>query len=159
MKKTKQIVLILNNTRSIHNVGSIFRIADTAGVSKIYLTGYTPTPQDRFGRIQKEIKKTALGAEEIVPWEHVSRIGDVLKKLKKEHFYIVGVEQSKKSVDYKTVQQKQKTVFVFGNEVNGLSDAVLKHCDTIVEIPMRGKKESLNISVAAGIVLFRILNI
>lgn len=154
MVKMKQAVLVLHNIRSTHNVGSIFRTAEAAGISKIYLTGYTPAPTDRFGRIQKEIKKTALGAEEIVPWEHASRTSDVLKKLKKEDFYIVGVEQSKQSVDYKTIRPKQKTAFIFGNEVNGLSPQILKQCDVIAEILMRGMKESLNVSVAAGIILF-----
>ncbi len=173
MTKAKQAVLVLNNIRSTHNVGSIFRTAEAAGVSKIYLTGYTPTPRDRFGRAQKEIKKTALGAEDIVPWECVLKISNVFKKLKKERFYIVGVEQSQQSVDYKTIRPKQKMAFVLGNEVRGLSSVVLKQCDIVAEIPMRGEmvrqahhprhtgrgKESLNVSVAVGIALFRILNI
>ncbi len=155
VKKLKQKILILHNIRSIHNVGSIFRTAEAAGVLKIYLTGYTATPQDRFGRARKEIKKTALGAENIVLWEHILRIGDVFKKLKKEGFLIIGVEQSKHSINYKKIRQKQKMAFVFGNEVRGLPLAILKQCDAIAEIPMKGKKESLNVSIAAGIILFR----
>lgn len=166
-------IVILHNIRSVYNVGSIFRTAEAAGISKIYLTGYTPTPVDRFDRARKDIQKTALGAEKTIPWEHVSRINSFVKRLREEQFYIIGVEQSKQSVDYKTVQSKQKTALMFGNEVRGLSSIVLKKCDVIVEIPMKGKvvrqahhprytgrgKESLNVAVAAGIVLFRILNI
>ena len=158
MTSYPHIILIIHNVRSAHNVGSIFRTAEAAGVSRIYLTGYTPAPLDRFGRTQAEIKKTALGAEKIVSWVYASRIGDVFKKLKKENFYIIGVEQSSRSINYKSVKPKTKTAFIFGNEIRGLAPKILTHCDRVVEIPMKGQKESLNVSVAAGIVLFHILN-
>ncbi|MFA5838735.1 MAG: TrmH family RNA methyltransferase [Candidatus Paceibacterota bacterium] len=165
--KDKRVCLILHNIRSTHNVGSIFRTADAVGVSKIFLTGYTPAPVDRFGREVKEISKTALGAEKNIEWEKVKNIDTLIKKLKKEKVLIIGVEQSKKSIDYKKVSTKDgpalgwkgNSVFIFGNEVNGLPKSILNKCDIIAEIPMKGKKESLNVSVSAGVVLFRILNI
>lgn len=160
--------LILDNIRSAHNVGAIFRTADGAGVAKIFLVGTTPCPIDRFGRVRKEIAKTALGAERTMVWEWrpSSSAGKggfsaLVRKLKKTGFKIIGVEQNKKAVDYKKVilPPKTKVAFVFGGEVSGILPAHLKLCDIIAEIPMRGKKESLNVSVAAGVALFRILGI
>ena len=149
-----QTVVLLHNIRSAHNVGSIFRSADGAGVERVYLSGYTPTPIDIFGRPQKEIAKTALGAERELPWEHHASIAALIKKLKREGWHVVGVEQDKRAQHHKKFKRKQKTVFVFGNEVKGLSKPLRAHCDALVEIPMHGKKESLNVSVAAGIILF-----
>ncbi|HJN63006.1 MAG TPA: TrmH family RNA methyltransferase [Candidatus Paceibacterota bacterium] len=146
--------IILHNIRSAYNVGSVFRTADGAGVSKVYLTGYTPTPKDRFGRYRKDISKVALGAEKIIPWEYSKNIDIVLNKLKKEKVRVVAVEQDKKSKDYKKLKIKSKTTFIFGNEVNGLSKSVLKKTDSIVEVKMKGEKESLNVSVVVGIILF-----
>lgn len=157
--KTYSTSLILHNIRSVYNVGSIFRTADAAGVSKIYLTGYTPAPLDRFGRPRKDIAKVALGAEKTVPWEHIFNIKPLLKKFKKEKMTIAGIEQSKNSVNYKTFKPKNPTALILGNEVGGIEKNILKECDHILEIPMRGKKESLNVSVAAGVVLFRILGV
>ena len=151
-----EVAVLLHNIRSTHNVGSIFRTADAAGVSRIYLTGYTPTPSDRFGRVQKDIAKTALGAEKFVPWEHALSPTRLISKLKKEGWNIIGVEQDARARNYRTCKPKRKTLFVFGNEVDGISKTLLKKCDAIVEIPMRGKKESLNVSVAAGIILFSV---
>lgn len=155
----KKAVMILSDIRSEHNVGSIFRIADCAGISKIYLCGYTPTPIDRFNRPSKTIAKTALGAEKTVSWEKIANIENLIKKLKKDGFQIIAVEQSKKSVDYKKVKPKFPIAFIFGNEVDGLSEKTLKLTDIIAEILMQGKKESLNVSISAGIAIFRILNI
>ncbi len=154
----KDIQLILHDIRSAQNVGSIFRTADACGVSKIYLTGYTPAPLDRFNRPVKEIAKTALGAEKNILWEKVT-IGKCLEKLKSDGFYIIALEQNKKSVDYKKIKPKSKTAILVGNEVLGISEAVLKRVDIIGEIPMKGKKESLNVSVALGVALFRILDL
>ncbi|MBI2047648.1 MAG: TrmH family RNA methyltransferase [Parcubacteria group bacterium] len=159
LKPMKETALILHNIRSMYNVGSIFRTAEAAGISKIYLVGITPTPIDRFGRARKEIQKTALGAEKNVKWEHVSRVNQLLTRLRKERFYIVGIEQTARSIDYRVVRPKRKTAFIFGNEVTGLPALVLKQCDVVAEIPMKGKKESLNVSVATGIILFGILNV
>ena len=157
--KNNKAVVILHNIRSAYNVGAIFRTADAAGVSKIYLTGYTPAPIDRFGRERKDIAKSALGAQKIVEWDHLKQIGSLIAKLKKEGFEIVAVEQAKNSVDYKKFKMKQKTVFLFGNEVRGVSKQLLNKCDSVIEIPMRGEKESLNVSVSAGVVLFCVLGV
>lgn len=151
-----EIRILLHNVRSSHNVGSIFRTADAAGISAVYLSGYTPAPTDRFGRVQKEIAKTALGAERNLDWEHHDTPRALIAKLKKEGWGIVGVEQDKRSVDYKKFKMRRKTVFIFGNEVRGLSRALRRRCDSLIEIPMRGKKESLNVSVATGIILFQV---
>lgn len=150
----KAIAVLLHNVRSTHNVGSIFRTADAAGVSKVFLSGYTPTPFDRFGRPQKDIEKTALGAQGFIPWEQHASPSGLLKSLKKDGWTIIGVEQDKHSFDYRTFELKDKTLFIFGNEVRGLSQALRSACDALLEIPMHGKKESLNVSVTAGIVLF-----
>jgi len=158
-KNKKETYLILHNIRSTHNVGSIFRTADAAGISKIYLTGYTPTPVDRFGRKRSDIAKTSLGAEENVSWEHKKGVGDLIKNFKKQGVYIVAVEQSEKSVDYKKVKISKNTAIIFGNEVKGISKAILDKCDVIAEIPMRGEKESLNVSVSVGVAIFRILGV
>ena len=154
----KQIYLILHNIRSVHNVGSIFRTADACGVSKIFLSGYTPAPTDKFGRTRDDLGKVALGAEKNISWEKCRSTVTVVKKLKKEGFLIVSLEQSPKSVDYKKIKIKEKTAFVLGNEVEGIPESILKISDLIAEIPMQGKKESLNVSVATGVLLFRILN-
>jgi len=151
-----EVAVILHNIRSAHNVGSIFRTADAAGVDKIYLTGYTPTPLDKYGRVQKEIQKTALGAEGFIEWEYKKRINDVVRELKKGRFSVIAIEQTKKSKDFKKYKIKRNTAFIFGNEVRGLSVKVLEKCDEIIEIPMRGKKESLNVAVTAGIILFSV---
>ncbi|MFA5934119.1 MAG: TrmH family RNA methyltransferase [Candidatus Paceibacterota bacterium] len=152
-------ILILNDIRSTHNVGAIFRTADAAGISKIFLVGITPAPLDRFGRERKDIAKSALGAEKTVPWESVKTIKPILNKLKKEKYKIIAIEQSPKAIDYKKVKLPNKSAIILGNEVKGLPQSILNQCDVIAEIPMRGKKESLNVSVATGIALFRILGI
>lgn len=154
-----QTVLILDNIRSVFNVGSIFRTADGAGISKIYLVGVTPDPIDRFGRDRKDLTKVALGAEKKIPWEHARDIISIVKKLKEESYQIVALEQSEKSVDYKNFKPRFPLAVVLGEEVHGLLDKTLKQCDATIEIPMLGNKESLNVSVATGIALFRILNI
>ncbi len=157
--KNRENILILHNIRSVENVGAMFRTADAAGINKIYLTGYTPAPLDRFGRKRGDLAKSALGAEEFVKWEHKKTIFPLLAKLKKDNFLIIGLEQNKNSVDYKKVKLQNSNVFIMGPEVTGIPKNILKKCNIIAEIPMRGKKESLNVSVACGIALFRMLNI
>lgn len=152
-------ILILNDIRSVENVGAMFRTADAAGIDKIYLVGYTPAPLDRFGRKRKDLAKSALGAEEFVAHESVKTILPLIKKLKKEGYQIIAIEQDEKSLDYKKVKTKDKNAFIVGTEVTGIPKSVLKNCDVIAEIPMKGKKESLNVSVSLGIALFRILSI
>jgi len=161
MKKNQENILILHNIRSVENVGAMFRTADAAGIDKIYLTGYTPAPLDRFGRKRKDLAKSALGAEEFVSWEPKKMIFSLIAKLKIEGFQIVGIEQDKKSIDYKTLRLRsgQGNAFIVGAEVTGIPKNILEKCDVIAEIPMRGKKESLNVSVACGIALFRVLGV
>ena len=160
--------LILHDIRSAHNVGSIFRTADAAGVEKIFLTGYTPAPVDRFCRARKDVAKSALGAEKTVPWESAEDYSGIIANTRIDGFEIIALEQAKNSVDYKKYKPKKDFVLIVGNEVDGLPEDILKLCDKIIEIPMKGKlarnrlpddggKESLNVAVALGIALFRIL--
>jgi 23S rRNA (guanosine2251-2'-O)-methyltransferase len=162
MDKTKQIVLIVDNVRSVLNVGSIFRTSDAIGVSKIYLIGYTPTPLDRFGQERNDMKKSALGAEKNISWESVSDSSKLIEGLKGDGFKIISLEQSEKSVDYKNIEPAQilgeKIAIVVGNEVEGVSKEILSQSDVITEIPMLGKKESLNVSVATAVLLFRLFD-
>jgi len=154
----RNCILILDNIRSVENTGSIFRTADCLGVSKIILVGTTPAPIDRFGRKRKDFSKVSLGAEDFVPWEQVSFISDKLNKLKKDGYKIIALEQDKKAKDLKTFETSNRFVLIVGNEVDGISRFNLDICDSIVEIPMRGKKESMNVSVATGIALYQLLN-
>lgn len=149
--------VILDNIRSAHNVGSIFRTSDGAGVSKIFLVGVTPCPTDRFGRVQPEIAKTSLGAADIVPWEQVSNDEAVLlvRRLQDEGVTVVAVEQTSNSVALDQFQLPENVAYILGNEIGGVSEPFLKESNVVVEIPMAGEKESLNVSVAAGIVLFK----
>ena len=154
-KREAKLVLILHNIRSAQNVGSIFRTADAAGVEQIYLTGYTPSPLDRFGRGNDKIAKTALGAEKTVSWETQKSASALIKKLQKKGFSITAIELSPRAVAYTKWRPNFPLALVLGNEVKGISVPLLKLCDGVVEIPMRGTKESLNVSVAAGIILFK----
>jgi len=147
-------IVVLDNIRSAHNVGSIFRTSDGAGVKKVYLCGYTPAPIDRFGREQPEIKKTSLGATNSVEWEASENVIDVLNRLRKEGVTIASVEQNSNSILYKDWNPKGTTAFIFGNEIDGVQPEVCEKSDVILEIPMHGEKESLNVSTSAGIILF-----
>jgi 23S rRNA (guanosine2251-2'-O)-methyltransferase len=154
-----EMVVILNNIRSSENIGSIFRTADAAGVSKIILSGYTPAPADRFGRENKGLTKASLGAEKSVEWEKAESLKSAIESLK--NFKIVGIEQDKKAIDYRKIKKLvsgKNLALVFGNEVDGLSKEDLKLCDMVAEIPMHGKKESLNVAVCAGIVLYSLIS-
>jgi len=151
---SNQTVVILHDIRSAHNVGSIFRSADAAGVQEIVLTGYTPTPIDRFGRKRGDIAKASLGAEESVSWRHGEGPLTILGEYKNQGFETIAVEQHKRSVPYTAFEFPQKRVFVFGNEVDGLPGEVIEVCTSVIEIPMHGMKESLNVSVCAGIIFF-----
>jgi 23S rRNA (guanosine2251-2'-O)-methyltransferase len=146
--------VILHNIRSAHNVGSFFRTSDAAGVTKIFLTGYTPAPIDRFGRPHKEIVKTSLGATECVPHAAHPDIFEVLSNLEKNGVHIVAVEQTKKAIPYTKFSCSEPTAFVFGNEVTGIEPEILEQVTTHVHIPMSGTKESLNVSVCGGVILF-----
>lgn len=154
------MIVILDNIRSINNVGSIFRTADAAGIEKIYLGGITPDPLDVFGRPRPQFVKVSLGAEKTVAWEKVKSTMRLINQLKKDGYKIWAVEQGKKSISYyklKLKSKKQKIALILGNEVRGIQPAILKKCDKILEIPMRGKKESLNVAVSFGIAAFGLL--
>lgn len=146
--------VILDNIRSAHNVGSIFRTAEGAGVQKMYLCGYTPRPVDRFGRIVAEVQKTSLGASEMVPWEEVDDIKTILSTLKENGVQVVAVELAKGAISLHDFTPTNKVAYVFGNEVTGIAKEICDLCDMTLQIPMLGEKELLNVSVAAGIVLF-----
>jgi len=138
------MILILVSLRSLYNVGSIFRTADALGVEKIYLTGFTGTPK------QAKVGKTALGAEESVPWEYIKSTSEVIKTLKSDGYSIIGLEKTSESLDAFEWSPSQKTAILLGNEERGLSDRIMNLCDEVVHLPMHGIKESLNVSVAAG---------
>ncbi len=154
-----EIVVVLPDIRSTHNVGSIFRTADAAGVKKVYLCGITPQPIDQFGRKRQDISKVALGAEDYVPWEYVQSTIRLIGRLKKQGYTICAVEQSPKSIPYTALKASKtaKLALIMGNEVEGLPKAILSRTDHILEIPMYGQKESLNVGVAFGVVVFGLL--
>lgn len=147
--------VILYNIRSSHNVGSIFRTCDGAGVDKLFLVGYTPAPIDRFGRPVGEINKTSLGASAMVPWENVDDVTGLIKQLQAEGVEVVAVEQGPGSVSLYDYNEPENVAYVMGNEVDGVPSEIVSLCDVAIEIPMHGAKESLNVSVCTGIVLFQ----
>ncbi|HMQ02139.1 MAG TPA: TrmH family RNA methyltransferase [Candidatus Doudnabacteria bacterium] len=152
---TESITLIAHNIRSLHNVGAIFRTADSFGVEKIYLTGYTGTPE---GKNADKISKVALGAEQFVEWDKSKSLVRVVKKLKAEGVRIVVLENN---VKFKTTRlQDYKPKFplalILGEETKGNTKKILDLADDILEIPMHGRKESLNVSVACGVALYGI---
>lgn len=149
---------VLVNVRSLHNVGSIFRTSDAAGIEKIYLTGITPTPLDRFGNYRAEFRKVALGAERTVPWERVTQTKKLFEWLRREGYTIIALERAARATPYTRgcPPDKQKIALIVGNEVRGVPPAVLKGTDRVLEIPMAGKKESLNVAVAFGIAAFHL---
>ncbi|MEX2054220.1 MAG: TrmH family RNA methyltransferase [Candidatus Colwellbacteria bacterium] len=151
------MVVVLHNIRSIHNVASIFRTADAVGVEKMYLCGITPGPVDRLGKNRDQFIKVSLGAERNVPYENRVSTTNVLNELEDEGYQILAIEQSKDSVPYnKFKTRKRKIALILGSEVAGLPSAILKKADTTLEIPMEGKKESLNVSIAFGVVAYRL---
>jgi tRNA G18 (ribose-2'-O)-methylase SpoU len=152
-------ILILLDIRSAQNVGSLFRTADACGIEYIYLVGITPTPTDKFGRCNSAIAKTALGAEQTIPWTSVATITPLLNTLRKAGIQTIAIEQSETAIDYKKIKIQQPVAFILGNEVDGVPKKILQKIDLVAEIPMKGMKESLNVSVAGGIALFRILNV
>jgi tRNA G18 (ribose-2'-O)-methylase SpoU len=147
-KEKWPFILVLDNIRSLLNVGSIFRTCDGFGANALFLCGFTGTPPNR------EISKTALGATESVQWSYFQNIENALDELRKMGFKILAVEQTKNSTPLHKYQFQpdQKYAFIFGNEVDGVSDEALKLCDAVLEIPQFGTKHSLNVSVSAGIV-------
>ena len=148
-KKTSAIV-VLDNIRSIHNVGSIFRTSDSFLIEKIIISGYTATPEN------ERMKKTALGSSDSVDWEYSDDIIETIKKLQKKDVKIISIEQADESLKIEKFNPVRGTkyAFIFGNEVDGVSDDIINVSDEVVEIPQVGTKHSLNVSVAAGIVLW-----
>jgi len=157
IQKERQIIAILHDIRSAHNVGSMFRTADGAGVKKLYLTGHTPAPIDRFGRPVKEISKTALGAERTIPFEQKASVISLMKRLSKEGFVCVALERVPRARSVRTMGRLAKIALIVGNEVEGLPRHVLAHADRVVAIPMKGSKESLNVGVAFGVAVYAAL--
>jgi tRNA G18 (ribose-2'-O)-methylase SpoU len=153
------LVVALENIRSAHNVGSVFRTADAVGVKKIFLCGVTPAPIDKFGRPVSDIKKVALGAEKNILWEKADSATSLIKKLKKQGYFIIALEQAVSSIDYRLAKtpKEMPVALIIGSETDGVSKPVLKLADAIMEIPMIGKKESLNVSVAFGVAAYALI--
>jgi len=151
-KKRSAMYVLLENIRSLHNVGAIFRTADAVLVEKIFLTGITGQPP------RKEINKTALGAEEVVPWEYHDDSVEVARKLKKKGVKIVAVELAFDAVDYSEADYPFPVCFIFGHEVEGVSDGLMEEVDMAVKIPMLGRANSLNVATCFGIIVYDALN-
>ncbi len=145
--------VILDNIRSLYNVGAIFRTCDAAGIDKLFLCGITGHPEGGV-RVEKKIKKTALGNVESINWQYYKNIKTLLNKLKKENVNIVSIEQANNSRNYKDFKITKDTAFVFGNEIDGVSQKVLNESDHVLHLPMKGKAVSLNVSTAVGIILY-----
>ncbi len=150
---TFPVVLVLDNVRSMHNVGSVFRTADSFGLQEIVLCGFTPVPPHR------EIHKTALGATETVKWHYTGEIAGSLEALKNKGYKIIAAEQVHNSISLETLNMRsdEKVAIIFGNEVEGVSEKALAFCDAVVEIPQFGAKHSLNISVSVGIICWELV--
>lgn len=144
--------LIANDIRSAENIGSLFRTCDSLGVAKLWITGYSPSPT------HPKVQKTALGAESAVEWEQIINVTTAIERLKADGFRIVGLEISEGAVDLSTYGPKEKTALLLGNEVTGITPSLLDLCDDVVFIAQKGKKESMNVSVAAGIAAYQILS-
>lgn len=144
------LIVILDNIRSLNNVGSVFRTSDAFLIEKIYLCGITATPPN------KEIHKTALGSTESVAWEYSEDVVSLIKRLKDSNIKVVAIEQTENSVmlqDFK-VSKEEKIAVIFGNEVKGVQQTAIDVCDAVIEIPQYGTKHSLNISVSVGVILW-----
>ena len=158
-------IVILDNVRSSLNVGSIFRTSSGIGIDKIYLCGITPTPFETAKKFEgqnkkrKDFIKTSLGSEEEIAWEYKENILEVIKELKSNGFEIVALEQSERSVDYKNLKIENENVAVIvGSETDGVQKETLDLCDQITDIPMLGLKESLNVTIAYGILAYKLFD-
>lgn len=150
----RKVEAMLVDVRSAHNVGAMLRTADCAGVIKLYLAGYTPSPLDEFGRARAEISKTSLGANESVAWEVCVDAIATIKQMQGDGAQVVALEQTPKSIDYRRVLISGRVLFIVGNEVDGLSQEILDAADFVASIPCRGIKESLNVSSAFAIAAY-----
>lgn len=160
----KEIILLVHDIRSCHNVGSLLRTAEGLGVAKIYFSGYTPYPsQDNDSRLPhihqkltRQIHKTALGAELSQPWDHSENITDLIKQLREEGFTILALEQTAGSISLPSYRAPEKAALLIGREVEGISDDLLACVDDTVEIPMYGAKESYNVVQATAMALYQL---
>jgi 23S rRNA (guanosine2251-2'-O)-methyltransferase len=143
--------IILDNIRSAFNVGAIFRTSDASGVEKLWLTGITPYPP------HNRIPKTALGSTETVNWEYQKGLNIVIESLKNNGCTIIGAELSDKAITYTDYKFPEKSAIIFGNEINGISPEILDKCDAVVQIPMFGKKESLNVEVSCAVIIYEVI--
>lgn len=158
--KENKFYLILHRVRSAYNVGSMFRSADGIGVDKIFISGFTQVPSKKEyvlqSKAEKMLSKTALGADKYVAWEKAANLGKLIEKLKKEDFQIIALEQNENSVDYLKFKPANKIALIVGNEPRGIDKRILKKCDIIMELPMRGQKQSLNVAVALGVAGYKL---
>lgn len=160
-----QVVLIAHNLRSTHNVGSLLRTADGLGAIKTYLTGYTPYPLQAgdkrmphlAAKIARSIHKTALGAEDFVDWEHTDDILPLISNLHADGYLVCALEQAKDSISLSNFDHTGKVALLVGREVEGVEQEVLVACDQVIEIPMKGRKESFNVAQAAAMALYQLL--
>ncbi len=158
----RDIVLVVHDIRSTHNVGALLRTCDGLGISQVYLTGYTPFPkkgQDKrlphiISKLDKQINKTALGAEHSVSWQQSDNVDEVIVSLERKGYKIIGLEQTKDATKLQNFDPPEKVALVLGSEVEGISQELLKKCDIVLEIPMLGKKESFNVVEAASMALY-----
>ncbi len=155
MVQNRELYVIAHNIRSLHNVGAIFRTADSFGVTKVFLTGYTGAP---VGKNADKISKVALGAEKFVPWEQSKSAVRLIKKLKSQGIRIAVLENNikVKTINLANYKSKFPLALLLGEETKGITKALLALADDILEIPMKGQKESLNVSVACGVALFQL---
>jgi len=149
--KNNNFYIIAHNIRSLYNIGTMFRTADALGVDRLFLTGYSGKPP------RKEISKVALGAEESIPWQHYKSLSYLIRKLKKEGFKIVALETGDQSIDYLNFKPQFPLALLVGNEVRGISPAMLKQVDKSISLPMNGIKESLNVGVAMAVAGYHII--
>jgi 23S rRNA (guanosine2251-2'-O)-methyltransferase len=160
----QKLVIIANNLRSTHNIGSLLRTAEGLGIKTVYLTGYTPYPKldhdERLphiaSKVDSQIHKTALGAEKFLEVLHVNDVFDLVSNLKADGYHICGLEQDKRSVVISKYEVPAKVALILGNEVTGIEPEILDLCDQIIELPMFGKKESFNVVQAAAMAMFYI---
>lgn len=145
------VIVVLENIRSAYNIGSVFRTSDAFLIEAIYIIGYAATPP------HKEIKKTALGAEESVAWQHFATSAEAIEVLRKKEYQVFAIEQAENSIPLQQFEQKEKVALIFGNEVTGVEQDTIGLCDGCVEIPQLGMKHSLNIATAAGVVLWEMV--
>lgn len=148
MLNKKDTIIILDNIRSVHNVGAILRTADGAGVNEVILCGITPTPD------HKKVHKTALNAEEYVKWEYFKETSEAVKYCKSKGYAVYSVEQHNRSKQLNEIELDNKSAFLFGNEITGVAPSISDLCDNTIEIPMSGKKNSLNVATCVGIVTY-----